>query len=136
MSDVVPMLTYADGPAAMDWLVAAFGFEEQTRWLDEEGRVGHGELRAGGGLVMIASTNVDYEGPTAHRAHCPQADAWLRSPYVVDGVLVYVDDIDAHYDRAVAAGAPTLSGIEEGGPGRLYRTEDLEGHRWMFLQRS
>jgi uncharacterized glyoxalase superfamily protein PhnB len=136
MSDVVPMLTYADGPAAMDWLVAAFGFEEQTRWLDEEGRVGHGELRAGGGLVMIASTNVDYEGPTAHRSHCPQADAWLRSPYVVDGVLVYVDDIDAHHDRAVAAGAPTLSGIEEGGPGRLYRTEDLEGHRWMFLQRS
>jgi PhnB protein len=135
MNDVVPMLTYADGPAAMDWLVAAFGFEEQKRWLDDEGRVDHGELRAGDGLIMVASTNADYEGPTAHRAHCPQADAWLRSPYVVDGALVYVDDIDAHFDRAVAAGAPTLSQIADGGPGRLYRTEDLEGHRWMFLQR-
>jgi uncharacterized glyoxalase superfamily protein PhnB len=134
MTDVVPMLTYADGPAAMDWLAAAFGFEEQTRRLDDEGRVSHGEMRAGDGLVMIASTNPDYESPTAHRAHCEQADAWLRSPYVVDGVLVHVDDIEAHHARALANGAPTLSEIEDGGPGRLYRTEDLEGHRWMFLQ--
>lgn len=136
MTDVVPMLTYADGPAAMDWLADAFGFQEQTRWLDAGGRVSHGEMRAGNGLVMIASTNAAYEGPTAHRSHCPAADAWLRSPYVVDGVLVHVDDIEAHYSRAVAAGAPTLSEIEDGGPGRLYRTEDLEGHRWMFLQRG
>jgi uncharacterized glyoxalase superfamily protein PhnB len=138
MHDVVPMLTYADGPAAMDWLVAAFGFEEQERWLDDEGRVAHGELRAGvdGGIVMIASTHVGYEGPTAHRAHCASADAWLRSPYVVDGVLVHIADVDTHFARAVAAGAATLSGIEDGGPGRLYRTEDLEGHRWMFLERG
>ncbi len=134
MSDVVPMLTYADGPAAMDWLAEAFGFVEQTRWLDDHGRVEHGEMLAGDGMVMIASTNPSYEGPTAHRAHCAAAEAWLQSPYVVDGALVYVPDIDAHYERAVAAGAPTLSEIEDG-PGRLYRTEDLEGHRWMFMQR-
>jgi PhnB protein len=133
---VVPMLTYADGPAAMDWLARAFGFVEQTRWLDDDGRVAHGEMVAGDGLVMIASTNPTYEGPTAHRTHCDTADSWLTSPYVVDGVLVYVDDIDAHYEQAVAAGAPTLSEVEDGGPGRLYRTEDVEGHRWMFMQRS
>ena len=136
MNDVVPMLTYADGPAAMDWLAQAFGFEEQARWLDDDGRVAHGELRTGDGLVMFASTNPTYEGPTTHRRHCASADTWLRSPYVVDGALVYVDDIDAHYARAVSAGAPTLSKIESGGPGRLYRTEDLEGHRWMFMQRG
>jgi uncharacterized glyoxalase superfamily protein PhnB len=134
MSDVVPMLTYANGPAAMDWLAEAFGFVEQTRWLDDDGRVAHGEMRTGDGLVMIASSNPAYEGPTAHRAHRAAADALLGPPYVVDGALVYVDDIDAHYARAVAAGAATLSGIEDG-PGRLYRTEDLEGHRWMFMQR-
>src|SRR4029078_1373985 len=61
VNDVVPMLTYADGPAAMDWLARAFGFEEQTRWLDDDGRVAHGELRAGDGLVMVASTNPAYE---------------------------------------------------------------------------
>jgi uncharacterized glyoxalase superfamily protein PhnB len=129
------MLTYADGPAAMDWLADGFGLVEQTRWLDHDGRVSHGEMLAGDGPVMIASTNPAYEGPTAHRQHCTAADAWLRPPYVVDGVLVHVDDIDAHDARATAAGAPTLSGIEDG-PGRLYRTEDLEGHRWMFMQRT
>src|SRR4029077_15501530 len=108
---------------------------EQARWLDDDGRVAHGELKTGDGLGMIASTNPPYEGPSAHRKHCAAADRWLRSPWVVDGALVYVDDIDAHHARAVAAGARTLSDIEHG-PGRLYRTEDLEGHRWMFMQRG
>ena len=134
MTDVVPMLTYSDGPAAMDWLVRAFGFEERARWLDDDGRVAHGELAAGDGVVMIASTNAAYESPSTHRRRCVAADAWLASPYVVDGALVYVADIDAHYAQAVAAGAPTLSEVEDG-PSRLYRTEDLEGHRWMFMQR-
>jgi uncharacterized glyoxalase superfamily protein PhnB len=54
---------------------------------------------------------------------------------VIDGVHVYVDDIDAHFARAQAAGATVLSAIEDGPPGRRYRAEDLEGHRWMFMQR-
>jgi PhnB protein len=54
---------------------------------------------------------------------------------VVDGVLVYVDDIKSQFERAKAAGAALLSQIEEGPEGSpLYRVEDLEGHRWMFMQ--
>jgi uncharacterized glyoxalase superfamily protein PhnB len=49
---------------------------------------------------------------------------------------VYVDDVEAHHRRAVDAGADMLSGIEDGGPGRRYRAEDLEGHRWMFMERA
>jgi len=100
MNDVVPMLTYADGPAAMDWLVAAFGFEEQTRWLDDDGQVAHGELRAGDGLVMIASTHAGYEGPTEHRAHCAAADGWLS--LLVNRARVLRDEIDeiSHAGRA------------------------------------
>ena len=41
---VVPMLAYADGVAAMDWLQEAFGFEEVTRWVDDDGVLSHGEL--------------------------------------------------------------------------------------------
>lgn len=133
---VTPMLTYADGPAAMDWLVATFGFTETARWLDDTGRVSHGELAIGGGTVMVASTIDGYQGPTDHRRNCPASDAWLRTPWVVDGVLVLVDDVDAHYRRSRAAGARLLSDVEDGGVGRLYRAEDLEGHRWMFLQRG
>ena len=56
-------------------------------------------------------------------------------PYVIDGVLVYVDDVNAHHARASEQGATILSEPEDGPFGRLYRVEDLEGHRWMFMQR-
>ena len=56
-------------------------------------------------------------------------------PYIVDGVLVYVDDIRAHLERARAAGATILSELEETADGKRYRAEDVEGHRWMFIER-
>jgi len=43
--------------------------------------------------------------------------------------------VDAHAERARAAGAVILSEPEDSGVGRLYRAEDVEGHRWMFMQR-
>lgn len=55
---------------------------------------------------------------------------------MVDGVLVVVSDVDAHCARAREAGATILSEPVHDGPGRLYRAEDPEGHRWMFLQPS
>ena len=132
---VVPMLAYEDGPAAMDWLARVFGFTERTRWLDDDGSLSHGEMLAGGGLIMLATAPTKaYESPRTHRQHCAQAEQWSRTPYVLNGVLVYVDDVDAHFERARAAGAVMLSSIEDG-PGRLYRAEDLEGQRWMFMQR-
>jgi uncharacterized glyoxalase superfamily protein PhnB len=55
---------------------------------------------------------------------------------VIDGVLVFVDDLDAHYEQAKSAGATILTEPEDGPPSRRYRAEDLEGHRWMFMQRE
>jgi len=52
---VVPMIAYADGSAAMDWLATAFGFVERRRWLNDDGSLSHGEMIAGGGLVMMAT---------------------------------------------------------------------------------
>ena len=57
-------------------------------------------------------------------------------PWIIDGVLVYVEDVDEHYARAKAAGAVILSEPEDGPPARRYRVEDLEGHRWMFMARN
>ena len=130
---VVPMIAYANGVAALEWLQRAFGFRERARMLDG-GRLSHGELDTGHGLVMLASPSPDYEGPRQHRAHCDTARAWSTVPWVVDGVLVYVDDLDAHHQRAVEAGATILTPPEGGTPGRRYRAEDLEGHRWMFME--
>jgi uncharacterized glyoxalase superfamily protein PhnB len=130
---VIPMLSYQDGVTAMDWLIEAFGFTEAERWLDDDGHLSHGELDAGGGRVMLSEL-ASYEGPSAHRKHCTAADAWLSTPWVIDGVLVHVSDVDAHFARARAAGAGLLSEVEDAPYGRLYRAEDVEGHRWMFLQ--
>ena len=135
MQRIVPMLAYEDGPAAMDWLARAFGFREVRRWLDENGRLTHGELELGGELVMLATPTPDYESPAHHRESCDAARRWSSVPYVIDGVLVHVDDVDAHCARARAAGAAILSEPADQAEGfRHYRAEDLEGHRWMFAQ--
>jgi len=55
---------------------------------------------------------------------------------MIDGVLVYVDDLQAHFTQAKHAGATILSEIENDESGRRYRAEDPEGHRWFFPQRK
>jgi uncharacterized glyoxalase superfamily protein PhnB len=133
---VVPMLSYADPGAAADWLVAAFGFRETFRLTDDDGVVVHVELAVGDGLVMLGCPSPHYEGPRRHAEHCESARRWRENPYVVDGVRVLVDDVDAHHRRAAAAGAVILSEPEDTPYGeRHYRVEDLEGHRWMVAQR-
>jgi uncharacterized glyoxalase superfamily protein PhnB len=133
--DVIPMIAYEDGPKAMDWLSSAFGFKERARMLDKNGRLSHGEMEAGDGVIMLATPTPDYESPRQHRASCEAAQKWSTVPYIVDGVLVYVDDVDAHYATAKQRGAMILTDVEGDEYGKRYRAEDLEGHRWMFMQR-
>ena len=134
--DVIPMIAYEDGPKAMDWLSSAFGFTERARMLDNSGRLSHGEMQAGDGVIMLATPTPDYQAPRHHRESCEPARKWSTVPYVVDGLLVYVDDVDAHFARAKQHGATILSGVETNQNGKLYRAEDVEGHRWMFMQRT
>ena len=136
MPDVVPLLTYEDGVAALEWLTEAFGFTETARFTTAEGRLSHGEMSVGDAVIMLASPSPDYQGPKRHRDNCKIAAAWSALPWTIDGVLVYVDDVDEHYGRAKAAGAVILSKPEDGPPARRYRAEDLEGHRWMFMARE
>jgi uncharacterized glyoxalase superfamily protein PhnB len=136
MQDVIPMLDYEDGPAAMDWLAKVFGFREVTRMMGDDGLLAHGEMSVGSGLIMLATATPDYESPKHHREHCERARAWSAVPYIIDGVLVYVDDVEAHYQHSIAEGAHILSALEDAFPGKRYRVEDLEGHRWMFMQRQ
>jgi uncharacterized glyoxalase superfamily protein PhnB len=132
---IVPMIAYEDAAAAIDWLTEAFGFEERgQRYVMEDGTIGHAELEIGGGVVMLATPNREYQSPRTHRKSCDAAARWLDNPWVIDGVLVLVDDLDAHHKRTVEAGATVIRPPEEGPDGRLYTAEDLEGHRWMFQQ--
>jgi PhnB protein len=135
---IVPMIAYEDAATAIDWLSEAFGFRERdgVRFTDEHGTVTHAELERDGAIVMLATPNADYQGPKRHRETCEAARRWQDNPWVIDGLFVAVDDVDAHYERAVAAGARVIRPLEdaEGIGLRRYTAEDPEGHRWMFGQ--
>ena len=83
---------------------------------------------------MLGWQGPDYQSPKHHRAECASADRWMSLPYVIDGVHVYVEDVDAHCEQARSAGATILREPKTEPYGRLYVAEDLEGHRWMFNQ--
>jgi uncharacterized glyoxalase superfamily protein PhnB len=136
---VVPFIGYEDAPAAIDWLTRAFGFREHedARIMDGD-TVTHAELDVGDGSVIFLSTpSPHYESPRRHRETCAAAASWSNNPWVIDGQLVRVNDVDAHYERARAEGATILRTPEdvEAAGTRLYSAEDVEGHRWMFAQR-
>lgn len=134
-TQIIPMLAYEDGVAAMNWLCKVFGFSEKVRMLDDKGKLMHGELMLGNGSIMLSSPTVDYQSPKRHRQVCEAAAKWYQVPYIINGILVTVDDLEKHYQRSKELGATILSDIETGGPGTRYRVEDLEGQRWMFMQK-
>ena len=133
---IVPMIAYEDAATAIDWLTEAFGFREREgqRHTAGDGTVTHAELERDGAIVMLGTPNADYQGPNRHRETCDAARRWQDNPWVIDGVFVTVDDVEAHHAQAVATGAVVIRPLEiyEGAGIRLYTAEDLEGHRWMF----
>ncbi len=134
---LVPFLGYEDAAAAIDWLCAAFGATEDrdSRVTDANGRIGHAELDIEGAKIYL-STPAGYVGSRTHRESCEIERRMHDNPWVIDGLFVEVDDVDAHHARAVEAGATVIRPPEEPGIGhRIYTVEDLEGHRWMFGQR-
>jgi len=122
MSQVIPYLYYADVPKAVDWLVAAFGFEKIMVQPTGNGRH-HGEVRFGGGVVMLgtAADQFDSKSPGQARAH-------------TSGTFIYLDDVDAHFATAKAAGAQIVNEIGDQDYGRTYWARDPEGHDWFFTR--
>ncbi len=135
-SSVVPMLAYEDTAAAIDWLDRAFGFREQAdqRYTEPDGTITHAQMIVGNGMIMLATPTPEYQAPARHRETCEAAAAWSKVPWVIDGVQVEVDDVAAHLDRARAAGARILTPLRDEPYGKLYNAEDIEGHRWMFIE--
>jgi PhnB protein len=133
---IVPFIGYEDAAGAIEWLGRSFGFEEnRTARYEEDGAITHAELDLDGATIYL-STPSGYANPLRMRETSELARRSYDNPWVIDGHFVEVDDVDAHYERAVAAGATILREPEE--PGieyRIYSVEDLEGHRWMFGQR-
>ena len=118
---VIPLLVYEDITAAHDFLVTAFGFESGGVMRNTEGQAVHGEVRAGNTPIWLHRVTAEH-GLTSARA--------VDRP---DGLVVHVDDVDAHFEHARAAGA-RIDGAPADQPygQREYGARDPEGHRWWF----
>ncbi|MGH3070681.1 MAG: VOC family protein [Gaiellaceae bacterium] len=132
---LVPFIGYEDAAAAIEFLDRAFGFrEDRDARYEENGTITHSELELEGGKIYV-STPAGYASPRTLRTESEAARRAYDNPWVIDGHFVEVNDVDAHCDRARAAGATILREPEEPGIGfRIYSAEDPEGHRWMFGQ--
>jgi uncharacterized glyoxalase superfamily protein PhnB len=123
---IYPRLAYTDEVAALEFLIRAFGLTERR-----EARMEHPDgtlawLELGDGVVMIGRA-----GEERHGLHSP-----LEAGIATAMVNVYVDNIDAHYQMARAAGARIVMELEDMFWGdRRYEALDLEGHRWHFAER-
>jgi uncharacterized glyoxalase superfamily protein PhnB len=122
---IVPALQYRDAPAAVDWLCHAFGFEKRMVVPGENNTIAHAELSFGNGMIMLGSRKDTDYGRLLTEPR--QAGA------VTQGLYVIVDDADAHYARAKAAGAQIVMDIRtQDYGGRDYTCRDPEGHVWTF----
>ena len=128
---------YEDPARAIDWLCKAFGFEVRLKVEGADGGIEHSELVFGDGLVMVGSTGGKSSRPNPLPCKSPRALGGMNT----QALCVIVDDVDAHCARAKAAGATIIDPPATTDYGddywadRSYRTVDLEGHTWWFMQR-
>jgi PhnB protein len=119
---VMPYL-YIDGAqAAIDFYTSVLGAGVRMTMPGPDGRIGHAEITIGDSVIMLAD-----EFP----------DMGVRGPKLVGGspvtVHVYVEDVDATFDKALKAGATTLRPVEDKFYGdRGGEFEDPFGHRWSI----
>ena len=124
--NVIPTMRYRDAATAIEWLCNAFGFEKHLVVPGENGAVAHAELSFGNGMIMLGSARDDEYGKLVKAPH-DVGGLSTQCPYVI------VADADAHYRRAVAAGAQIVLDIEDKDyGGRGYTCRDPEGHVWSF----
>jgi PhnB protein len=117
---VTPYLCVDGAEAAIEFYGRVLGTTERMRMPGPEGKIGHAEILLGDSVIMLAD-----EHP----------DMGVRGPRSIGGtpvtISVYVEDVDAVFEQALAAGATELRGVENQFYGdRSGEFEDPFGHRW------
>jgi uncharacterized glyoxalase superfamily protein PhnB len=122
MQRIFPILRYQDARGAIRSLCAAFGFVELFSVPEAGQFVRHAQLKLGTNVIMVGSARPD-EAITSPQGLGAATQA----------LYVYVDNLDAHFRRAQAAGAQITCPPQETDFGaREYHARDLEGHPWTF----
>jgi uncharacterized glyoxalase superfamily protein PhnB len=117
---VIPVLIYEDIVTAHDQLVTVFGFASDGIERTPDGTVVHAEVRLGDSRIWLHRVSEDLASP--------RTLTQLNS-----GLVVHVDDVNAHFRHARDGGA-TIDREPEDQPygQREYGARDLEGHHWWF----
>ena len=117
---VTPYLIVDDGARAIDFYKQAFGAKELMRMPAPGGKIGHAEIKIGDSVIMLAD-------------EAPEMDARSAKHYGGSPVslMVYVDDVDNLFPRAVAAGAKEVRPVADQFYGdRSGTVKDPFGHSW------
>jgi PhnB protein len=119
---VTPYLTVSDAAAAIEFYKKAFGATEVCRYAGPDGRIMHAEVRIGDAIIMLGG-------------ECPVMGA--RSPTTLggtaSGLLLYVEDVDARFAQALAAGATEKRALQNQFYGdRSGTLTDPSGHVWTL----
>lgn len=122
---ITPALSYLNPRAALDFLQRAFGFELDMLIEDEAGNLAHSQMAHGDGRIMVGTEwSENHRSPQSIGRKCTQTVH-----------IQLTEDLDAHCNRARAAGAEIIAEPETQFYGdRTYRARDPEGHIWTFGQ--
>lgn len=121
-----PYLSVRGGNEAIAFYKSAFAAEELERF-EHEGKLGHATLRINGGIVMLADEFPEIEHLTGN-----VAPPTLGNRTTVT-ISLTVDDADAWFDRAVAAGAEAIRPVTDEFFGRHGKLRDPFGHVWSVV---
>jgi uncharacterized glyoxalase superfamily protein PhnB len=125
---VIPYLFYEDVATAAVWLCEAFDFTETLRHTARDGTVTHVELTCGGESIMLGAVDRREGQALGYRS----ARVGPHSSFVF---ILIPGDVEAHFERAVRAGATVIAAPEDKPYGqRQYTVDDSEGHRWSFSE--
>jgi uncharacterized glyoxalase superfamily protein PhnB len=128
--NIYPCLGYRDAKAAIRWLCDAFGFEERMVHPGEDREVAHAELSLGAGIVMLGSASDDMPAVDTDAFTAGGEPDFSRIPFAL---YVAIEDVDAHCERARAAGAEIVREPNDTDYGsREYACRDLERNVWSF----
>ena len=117
---VSPYLSVDGAADAISFYCDVLGATERGRMAGPDGRIGHAELSIGDSVLMLADSMAD--------GTFPSAKSLGGTPVTV---MIYVDDVDAVFEKAVEAGAKELRPVEDQFYGdRSGQFEDPWGHRW------
>jgi uncharacterized glyoxalase superfamily protein PhnB len=121
---ILPHITYQDVAAALVWLAKTFGFAEHYRYGEPGVRVDGAQMYLGGAWIMLNRARPGCASP-AQIGHQTQS------------LTVFVDDVDAHFERAKSEGAKIVEHLHETAYGEWqYGVLDLEGHHWLFSRHA